>query len=215
MYVNIKFSDGTTYEAVVKAGNSKGTSTLADPIKFVMGEKSLIITPAASQSHEGNNVGEAVAIVLALVVVGAIIAVAIWFVRTKKMLGIKGTNGIAFENPSYLREVNMDNVQVRRNSPGRSSAIRKVIFQIPNGQESTTSSLNGSANGSISISSTSGGQGWKNEQLHVPATTQEVNPTLYEELKLGKRVFTRNVCRLLTNCRVSGQDGAGFKRLKP
>ncbi|XP_019771440.1 Ig-like and fibronectin type-III domain-containing protein 2 isoform X3 [Dendroctonus ponderosae] len=161
--------DGTAYEAVVKAGNSKGTSTLAEPIKFVMGEKSLIITPAASQSQEGNNVGEAVAIILALLVVGAIIAATIWFVRTKKMLGIKGTNGIAFENPSYLREVNTDNVQ------------------ITNGQESTTSSLNSSANGSISISSTSGGQGWKNEQLHVPATAQEVNPTLYEELKLGKR----------------------------
>ncbi|KAF7279649.1 hypothetical protein GWI33_006881 [Rhynchophorus ferrugineus] len=169
--------DGTTYEAVVKAGNSKGTSTLADPIKFTMGEKSLYITPAASQSQESNRVGVAVAVVLALAVVVALVAAAVWFVRTKKMLGVKGSGGIAFENPSYLREVNMDHVQ------------------IPNGQDSTTSSLNGSANGGISVSSTSGGQGWKNEQLHVPAT-QEVNPTLYEELKLG-------------------QDGAGFKRLKP
>ncbi|XP_050297664.1 Ig-like and fibronectin type-III domain-containing protein 1 [Anthonomus grandis grandis] len=168
--------DGTTYEAVVKAGNSKGTSTLADPIKFTMGEKSLYITPAASQSQEGGHAGVAVAVILALAIVAALVAAAVWFVRTKKMLGVKGTNGIAFENPSYLREVNMDNVQ------------------IPNGTESTTSSLNGSANGGISASSTSGGQGWKNEQLHVPA--QEVNPTLYEELKLG-------------------QDGAGFKRLKP
>ncbi|KAL1497939.1 hypothetical protein ABEB36_008819 [Hypothenemus hampei] len=168
--------DGTTYEAVVKAGNSKGTSTLPESIKFTMGEKSLYITPAASQSQEGGHVGVAVAIVLALVVVAAVVAGTIWFIRTKKMLGLKGSNGIAFENPSYLREVNMDNVQ------------------ISNGQESSTSSLNGSANGSISVSSTSGGHGWKNEQLHVPA--QEVNPTLYEELKLG-------------------QDGAGFKRLKP
>lgn len=47
----------------------------------------------------------------------------------------------------------------------------------------------------IAVSSSSGGLGWKNEALHVPAQ-QEVNPTLYEELKLG-------------------QDGAGFKRLKP
>lgn len=53
---------------------------------------------------------------------------------------------------------------------------------------------NGTANG-IAVSATSGGQGWKQESLHVPAAT-EVNPTLYEELKLG-------------------QDGAGFKRLKP
>ncbi|XP_030759730.1 Ig-like and fibronectin type-III domain-containing protein 1 isoform X2 [Sitophilus oryzae] len=172
-----ELKDGTTYEAVVKAGNSKGTSTLGTSIKFTMGEKSLYITPAASQSEESSNVGVAVAVVLALVVVAALVAAAVWFIRTKKMLGVKGSGGIAFENPSYLREVNMDHVQ------------------ISNGQESTTSSLNGSANGSISVSSTSGGQGWKNEQLHVPAT-QEVNPTLYEELKLG-------------------QDGAGFKRLKP
>ncbi|XP_066261909.1 Ig-like and fibronectin type-III domain-containing protein 1 [Euwallacea similis] len=171
-----ELKDGTTYEAVVKAGNSKGVSTVGDPIKFTMGEKSLYITPAASQSQEGGHVGVAVGIVLALVFVAAVVAAAVWFIRTKKMLGIKGSGGIAFENPSYLREVNMENVQ------------------IPNGQESSTSSLNGSVNGSISASSTSGGHGWKNEQLHVPA--QEVNPTLYEELKLG-------------------QDGAGFKRLKP
>lgn len=171
-----ELKDGTTYEAVVKAGNSKGTSTLADSIKFTMGEKSLYITPAASQSQEGGHIGVAIAVVLALVVVVAVVGATVWFLRNKKMLGLKGNGGIAFENPSYLREVNMDNVQ------------------IPNGQESTTSSLNGSVNGSISVSSTSGGQGWKNEQLHVPA--QEVNPTLYEELKLG-------------------QDGAGFKRLKP
>lgn len=53
---------------------------------------------------------------------------------------------------------------------------------------------NGTANG-LAVSSSSGGHGWKQESLHVPAST-EVNPTLYEELKLG-------------------QDGAGFKRLKP
>ena len=37
--------------------------------------------------------------------------------------------------------------------------------------------------------------GWKHEQLHVPSST-EVAPSIYEELKLG-------------------QDGVGFKRLKP
>lgn len=105
-------ADGTTYEAVVKAGNSKGTSTLADSIKFTMGEKSLYITPAASQSQEGGHVGVAIAVVLALVVVAAVVGATVWFLRNKKMLGLKGNGGIAFENPSYLREVNMDNVQV-------------------------------------------------------------------------------------------------------
>lgn len=53
---------------------------------------------------------------------------------------------------------------------------------------------NGTANG-IAVSSSSGVHGWRQEPLQVP-NSAEVNPTLYEELKLG-------------------QDGAGFKRLKP
>lgn len=72
--------------------------------------------------------------------------------------------------------------------------IKKDYFQVPQGQTDSAPIPNGTANG-IAVSSASGGQGWKNEALHVPAQ-QEVNPTLYEELKLG-------------------QDGAGFKRLKP
>lgn len=62
-------------------------------------------------------------------------------------------------------------------------------------QNDTAVISNGNVANGLAVSSTSGGQGWKNEALHVPAQ-QEVNPTLYEELKLG-------------------QDGAGFKRLKP
>lgn len=46
---------------------------------------------------------------------------------------------------------------------------------------------------SVGVASVSAGTGWRPEALQVP---QEVNPTLYEELKLG-------------------HDGAGFKRLKP
>ncbi|KAJ8939828.1 hypothetical protein NQ318_013047 [Aromia moschata] len=67
-------------------------------------------------------------------------------------------------------------------------------FSVSQGQNESATVPNGTANG-VAVSSASGGQGWKNEALHVPAQ-QEVNPTLYEELKLG-------------------QDGAGFKRLKP
>ncbi|KAJ8984657.1 hypothetical protein NQ317_015748 [Molorchus minor] len=162
---------GTTYEVVVKAGNNKGTSLLTDTLKFTMGDK--YVTSAASQDNQEGHTGVVVAVILALVAVAAIFAGAVWFVRTKKMLGVKNSNGIAFENPSYLREVNMDHIQ---------------------GQSDSSTVPNGTANG-IAVSSASGGQGWKNEALHVPAQ-HEVNPTLYEELKLG-------------------QDGAGFKRLKP
>lgn len=101
---------GETYEAVVKAGNSKGTSTLTEPLKFIVGDK--YVTSAASQESDGH-VGVAVAVVLALVAVASICAGAVWFIRTKKLLVSKNSNGIAFENPSYLREVNMDHMQVR------------------------------------------------------------------------------------------------------
>ncbi|CAH1112848.1 unnamed protein product [Psylliodes chrysocephalus] len=174
---HIKFENlkaGSTYSVMVKAGNSKGTSTLTEPLKFTMSDK--YITSAASQEGHDGHVGVIVAVVLALVVVAAIFAGAVWFMRTRKMLGIKNSNGIAFENPSYLREVNMDHIQV------------------PQRDTETSQLSNGSANG-IAVSTSSGGPGWKNESLHVPAQ-HEVNPTLYEELKLG-------------------QDGAGFKRLKP
>jgi hypothetical protein len=53
----------------------------------------------------------AVGIVLALIIVAAIIIAAIWFMRTRHMLGHKSSGGVAFENPSYLREVNMDHIQ--------------------------------------------------------------------------------------------------------
>lgn len=105
-----KLKDGATYECVIKAGNHRGTSTLTEPIKFTMGDKFII--SAASHDEESSHAGVAVAVVLALVVVAAVIVGAIWFVRTKKMLGVKNQGGVAFENPSYLREVNMDHMQV-------------------------------------------------------------------------------------------------------
>jgi hypothetical protein len=53
----------------------------------------------------------AVGVVLALIIVAAIISSAVWFMRTRRMLGRKSSGGVAFENPSYLREVNMDHIQ--------------------------------------------------------------------------------------------------------
>lgn len=170
MYIVLSdLQDGVTYDCVVKAGNHKGTSVLTRPIRFTMGDK--YITSATSGTS-GSNIGAAVAIILALIFVAAVFVGTVWLIRTKKMLGVKNQGGVAFENPSYLREVNMDHVQG------------------PALQNDSTS--NGVA---VAVSATSGGAGWKQESLHVPAQ-QEVNPTLYEELKLG-------------------QDGAGFKRLKP
>lgn len=53
-----------------------------------------------------------VGVVLALAAVVAMVMAAVWLVRTKALLGRKSSGGVAFENPSYLREVNMDHIQV-------------------------------------------------------------------------------------------------------
>jgi hypothetical protein len=61
--------------------------------------------------NDSSSVGVAVGIVLALIIVAAIIIGAVWFMRKRHMLGRKSSGGVAFENPSYLREVNMDHIQ--------------------------------------------------------------------------------------------------------
>ncbi|KAK9739714.1 Fibronectin type III domain [Popillia japonica] len=197
-----ELKDGGTYECYVKALNHRGPSTYSTPVRFTMGDK--YITSAASLGDNVSHVGVAVGVVLALVVVAAIVVGAVWFIRTKNM-GAKNQGGVAFENPSYLREVNMDHIQ------------------IPPTQTETPLASNGTANG-IAVSAASGGQGWKHEPLHVP-TSQEVNPTLYEELKpSGGQGWKHEPLHVPTSQEVNptlyeelklGQDGAGFKRLKP
>ncbi|KDR18237.1 Ig-like and fibronectin type-III domain-containing protein 1 [Zootermopsis nevadensis] len=158
--------DGSTYECVIKAGNHLGTSTLTEPVRFTIGDK--YITSAASLGNDSSSVGVAVGIVLALIIVAAIVIGAVWFMRTRRMLGRKSSGGVAFENPSYLREVNMDHIQ------------------IPASQNDSAVS-NGTANGvNPAGSHMQAQQGWKQETLHVPAQATEVAPSLYEELKLGQ-----------------------------
>lgn len=106
-------TEGSVYECVIKAGNHKGTSTLSDSVKFTTGDK--YITSAASHGDDSSHTGVAIAVVSALLVVAAIIIGAVWFVRTRRLLGGKNSGGVAFENPSYLREVNMDHIQVSFN----------------------------------------------------------------------------------------------------
>ncbi|KAL1122201.1 hypothetical protein AAG570_003606, partial [Ranatra chinensis] len=154
--------DGVTYECVVKAGNARGTSTLTQPVQFTTDEK--YITSAASMGEEHSQFGMAVGLVFAVALVACMVIGAVWFLRSRSLLGNKSSGGVAFENPSYLREVNMDHIQ------------------------------SGEANGTASGGGMSQG-GWKHEQLHVPSST-EMPPSIYEELKLG-------------------QDGVGFKRLRP
>ncbi|XP_075234927.1 Ig-like and fibronectin type-III domain-containing protein 1 [Lycorma delicatula] len=147
--------EGVTYECVVKAGNTRGTSRLTDPIRFTTDDK--YITSLSRLDEEHSHVGAVVGVILALVAVAAMVVGGVWFIRTRNLLGRKSSGGVAFENPSYLREVNMDHIQIS--------------------QSGENIMANGTANGGHQ-------PGWKHEQLHVPAST-EVAPSLYEELKLG------------------------------
>jgi hypothetical protein len=54
----------------------------------------------------------AVGLVFALALVAVMVVSAVWFLRSRSLLGNKSSGGVAFENPSYLREVNMDHMQV-------------------------------------------------------------------------------------------------------
>lgn len=106
LLTNLK--EGGTYEYVIKAGNTKGTSVLTKSVRFITGDKG--ITASANHGNEGNHMGVAVAVILAIIGVIVIVCGAFYLLRNRKLL--KGTNGVAFENPSYLREVNMDHIQV-------------------------------------------------------------------------------------------------------
>ncbi|XP_039279825.1 Ig-like and fibronectin type-III domain-containing protein 2 [Nilaparvata lugens] len=156
--------EGVVYECVVKAGNSMGTSHLTDPVKFTTDDK--YITSSASLGDEHSQIGVAVGILLALVLVAGIVVAAVWFIRTRNLLGLKSNGNVAFENPSYLREVNMDHMQISQ--PGDVSTLANGNGSMANGTSTQHQQP----------------AGWKHEPLHVPAST-EVPPSLYEELKLG------------------------------
>ena len=55
---------GVHYEVVVKAGNSRGTSQLTTPLKFITADQFIIASPA-----QGSDVGGAVGIVFAVLIV--------------------------------------------------------------------------------------------------------------------------------------------------
>lgn len=115
------------YELVIKAGNQYGkiytniwlkaldvkanvyfryhigSSVLTEPIWFKLGDNH--ITTASNSNTAGTVCG-----ILAGIVAIALAIAAIFLYQRRK--SEKSANGVAFENPSYLREVNMEHVQV-------------------------------------------------------------------------------------------------------
>ena len=95
-----ELQSGTTYEVVVKAGNSNGTSQLTQPLKFITADQFIIAT-----SPVRSNVGGAVGIVLAVFIVLGLVVVTIYVIRKKNLivLSVKKPDSpsVAFENPFY------------------------------------------------------------------------------------------------------------------
>ncbi|XP_026741674.1 Ig-like and fibronectin type-III domain-containing protein 2 isoform X2 [Trichoplusia ni] len=171
--------DDVRYECVVKAANDVGTSSLSPAILFTTAGQE---AGAAAAPVRGGGAASAVGVALACVLVAAILLAAALYYRYRKNLRLKAQGGVAFENPSYLREPNPDTA---------------VNGTVPNGTANGANGTNGVAPIANGVSNSSA---WRQETLNNPGTTiptaREVDPTLYEELKLG-------------------HDGAGFKRLKP
>lgn len=122
-------------------------------------------------TYLGNpHVGVAVGIVVALLFIICAVIGAVYFLRKKNLIGIKLSGSVRFDNPKFLNRSNQqpnDTLQIIQNEIGMDSSEAA----------STTTA-------------------WKQETLHAtPVPSTEVNPTLYEELRLGS-------------------DGVGFKRLK-
>ncbi|XP_061379093.1 Ig-like and fibronectin type-III domain-containing protein 2 isoform X2 [Danaus plexippus] len=163
--------DDVRYECVVKAANDAGTSSLSQSIMFTTAGQE---TGASASKVSTSGTASAVGVAVACILVVAILLAAGLYYRHRKNLRLKAQGGVAFENPSYLREPNPDSV---------------VNGNVPNGI--TNDNMNVIGNG-ISTSTA-----WRQE-TQTPGSTipqREVDPSLYEELKLG-------------------HDGAGFKRLK-
>ncbi|KAJ2945396.1 hypothetical protein O0L34_g201 [Tuta absoluta] len=165
-------ADDVKYECVVKAANDVGTSSLSIPIMFTTAGQE---TGAAAAPVTGAGTATAVGVALACIMVAAILAAAGLYYRHRKNLRLKAQGGVAFENPSYLREPQPDTV---------------VNGTLPNGNANGGAGVTPVANG------VSNSAAWRQETQASTTGMREVEPSLYEELKLG-------------------QDGAGFKRLKP
>lgn len=106
--LNIRIGDlrpNIIYELVVKAGNQYGSSVLTEPLKFQLGQQ-LITSTTGSTS-----IGAIFGTFASIIAIGIGIAIVLLY-RRKITMKSASDEGVSFENPSYLREVNMENVQV-------------------------------------------------------------------------------------------------------
>lgn len=158
---------GTTYEVVVKAGNSNGTSQLTQPLKFITADEFIIAT-----SPVRNNVGGAVGIVLAVFIVLGLVAVVIYVMKKKNLivLSVKKPDSpsVAFENPFYAV----------RDSTNTAQTVSGEDYNV---HISSSGSWQSEMSGSPSDRS-SGSSSPHSPDKHE---STEMNPSMYEQISLG------------------------------
>jgi hypothetical protein len=96
-------NSGTTYELVVKAGNSNGTSVLTSPLKFITADEYIIATTAQQSGSSSEAAGVVVAVIVVLIVIGVLILVLYVMKKKNIVLSVKKPDSptVAFENPFY------------------------------------------------------------------------------------------------------------------
>merc|ERR1719228_81789 len=162
-----ELQSGTTYEVVVKAGNSNGTSQLTQPLKFITADEFIIAT-----SPVRSNVGGAVGIVLAVFIVLGLVVVVIYVMKKKNLivLSVKKPDSpsVAFENPFYAV----------RDPTNTSQAVSADDYNVHiSSSGSWQSEMSGSPSDRSSASSSPHSPD-KNE-------SKEMNPSMYEQISLG------------------------------
>lgn len=107
----------------------------------------------------------AVGIVVAVILILCAVGLGVYFLRKHNILGIKTSNGVMFDNPTFFhrRQPANDTLQIIANEAAMA--------------ESTETPA--------SSATAAGTAGWKQESLHANTTATEVAPTVYEELRLG------------------------------
>ncbi|XP_023302537.2 Ig-like and fibronectin type-III domain-containing protein 1 [Lucilia cuprina] len=205
------------YELVVKAGNSYGASVLTEPIKFTLGEHH-VTSATTTYSHAVGTISGIVASILAVLLAAA----AIIFYRRHRANG-KAATGVAFENPTYTRGLeqvqlptvtsalthttNMNGGNFTTRTPASTHATTTVSSAALPAATTLRPSMTSKVGNNSTMTTASAaaaqyqpkGTTVKTSNLDgIDAHTQcnEINPTIYEELKLG-------------------QEGAGFKKLVP
>lgn len=145
---------------------------LSEPLRFTLDDQ---ITSSHSAGH-GSVMGGVFAGLLAIIAL--IVLAAFLFTKSKKLKNKNANGGVAFENPSYLRE----NVGVEQVHVSPLHSLPKIsIFNSISEQIQTISSARPDANSSAAVITPN------NVASNNIPTASEVNPTLYEEyVKLGK-----------------------------